>query len=241
METYWIETFGCPKNVVDSAKLSGIVELSGYRPAAAPETADVIIVNTCAFIEAARAESIETVLDLAGRRRSPATKVVVTGCMAERYHDELVEPSRGRPHRRIRRVADPRGHPVSWVRGPCRIPSFDLLSIPPPCFGRPGRTSRSRRDATVGAVSARSRRSEVTNAHDRSTSCSTRLRPLAEGGVKELVLVAQDLVSFGRDRRRGACTIPNSTRRRIRQSSSSWARSKRWCPGFAFCTSTPPA
>ncbi|MFI5035530.1 MAG: hypothetical protein ACHQFZ_04930 [Acidimicrobiales bacterium] len=67
---YWIETLGCPKNHVDSEKLSGLLETRGYAPADRPEDAELVVANTCAFIEAAREESVEAVLDLAERRRA---------------------------------------------------------------------------------------------------------------------------------------------------------------------------
>ena len=87
-QTYWVETLGCPKNQVDSDKLVGTLQADGLQPASAPGEADVIVVNTCAFIEAARRESIDTVLALSDERRDGA-RLVVTGCMAERYGDEL--------------------------------------------------------------------------------------------------------------------------------------------------------
>ncbi len=87
-EHYWVETLGCPKNQVDSEKLVGSLVGDGFVAAATPEEADLVVVNTCAFIEAARTESIDTVLALADARR-PGARLVVTGCMAERYGDEL--------------------------------------------------------------------------------------------------------------------------------------------------------
>jgi ribosomal protein S12 methylthiotransferase len=89
---YWVETLGCPKNQVDSDKLVGTLEADGLVPAGAPEAADLVVVNTCAFIEAARQESIDTVLALAQVRR-PGARLVVTGCLAERYGDELASSS----------------------------------------------------------------------------------------------------------------------------------------------------
>ena len=89
-ERYWIETLGCPKNQVDSDKLVGTLAAEGYEEAVAPDQADLVVVNTCAFIEAARQESVDTVLALADTRRDGA-RLVVTGCMAERYGDELAE------------------------------------------------------------------------------------------------------------------------------------------------------
>ena len=87
-ERYWIETLGCPKNQVDSDKLVGTLTGDGFAAADSPEEADLVVVNTCAFIEAARQESIDTVLTLADVRRDGA-RLVVTGCMAERYGAEL--------------------------------------------------------------------------------------------------------------------------------------------------------
>ena len=90
MGRYWLQTLGCPKNQVDSDKLEGHLEAQGYDRAHDPGSADLVVVNTCAFIEAARQESIDTVLSLAERRPGGA-RLVVTGCMAERYGDELRE------------------------------------------------------------------------------------------------------------------------------------------------------
>ena len=87
-KSYWIESLGCPKNKVDSEKLEGTLMSSGYSQASTPECADILVVNTCAFIESAREESIATILDLAAAKRKGA-RLVVTGCMAERYGDEL--------------------------------------------------------------------------------------------------------------------------------------------------------
>src|SRR2546423_921298 len=86
--TFWVETLGCPKNSVDSDKLVGTLVADGLVAAPDASEADVVVVNTCAFIEAARQESIETVLSLSEAKR-PGARLVVTGCMAERYGDEL--------------------------------------------------------------------------------------------------------------------------------------------------------
>ena len=86
--SFYVETLGCPKNQVDSDKLVGTLLADGLRPADDAESADLVVVNTCAFIEAARQESIDTVLALDERRRD-GSRLVVTGCMAERYGDEL--------------------------------------------------------------------------------------------------------------------------------------------------------
>src|SRR5438128_3096785 len=131
---YWVETLGCPKNQVDSDKLVGTLEADGLVAAAMPEDADVVVVNTCAFIEAARQESIDTVLALSESRR-PGSRLVVTGCLAERYGEELAEAL---PEADA--VAG-FGVPVSLGRKPglpaSDVPSFDLLNLPRPASTAP--------------------------------------------------------------------------------------------------------
>ena len=85
-----IVTLGCGRNEVDSANAAGLLAASGYRVVEDPEQADAVLVNTCAFIEAAKRESIETVLDAAALKQDGrARKVLVMGCLAERYTQEL--------------------------------------------------------------------------------------------------------------------------------------------------------
>src|SRR4029077_13516829 len=79
---------GCPKNAVDSDKVVATLLADGLVPADTPGDADLVVVNTCAFIDAARQESIDVALALADAKR-PDARLVVTGCMAERYGDEL--------------------------------------------------------------------------------------------------------------------------------------------------------
>lgn len=90
MTSYWIETLGCAKNEVDSDKLGFRAQSVGMHQAKELTTADLILVNTCAFIESAREESISVILDTLATK-STHSKVVVTGCMAERYRSELMQ------------------------------------------------------------------------------------------------------------------------------------------------------
>ena len=85
---FYVETLGCPKNQVDSDKIVGTLLTDGLVPTDDASAADVVVVNTCAFIEEARKESIEVILQLDETRRN-GSRLVVTGCMAERYGDEL--------------------------------------------------------------------------------------------------------------------------------------------------------
>jgi ribosomal protein S12 methylthiotransferase len=82
-------SLGCPKNQVDTELMLGQVRAAGHSLVDAPEGADVIVVNTCAFIDAAKEESVDTILEMAQYKQHGAQKLVVTGCLAQRYADEL--------------------------------------------------------------------------------------------------------------------------------------------------------
>ena len=83
-------SLGCPKNLVDSQVMLGKLEASRYEIASSPESADVIIVNTCSFIQAAKEESIETILEMAQYKEDGNCKaLVVSGCLPQRYAKEL--------------------------------------------------------------------------------------------------------------------------------------------------------
>jgi ribosomal protein S12 methylthiotransferase len=195
---FWVETLGCPKNAVDSDKVTASLLADGLAPASAPDDADLVVVNTCAFVEAARQESIDTILDLADRRR-PGARLVVTGCLAERSGADLAaalpevdavvgfagEASVGdvlldAPRRKPRGVRDlldlPRAAPVApWAyvkvaEGCDRACAFCAI----PSFRGTQRSVAP--DALVAEA-----------------------RGLVEQGVAELVLVAQDLAWYGRD------------------------------------------
>ncbi|MEK9957008.1 MAG: 30S ribosomal protein S12 methylthiotransferase RimO, partial [Actinomycetota bacterium] len=81
-----IVTLGCARNEVDSEELAGRLSVGGWDLVENAESADAVLVNTCGFIEAAKRESIDTVLSLAG---DDAPAVIATGCLAERYGTEL--------------------------------------------------------------------------------------------------------------------------------------------------------
>jgi ribosomal protein S12 methylthiotransferase len=82
-------SLGCPKNQVDTELMLGQVQAAGHALVDTPEAADVIVINTCAFIDAAKEESVDTILEMAQHKQSGAQKLVVTGCLAQRYADDL--------------------------------------------------------------------------------------------------------------------------------------------------------
>src|SRR5881396_813363 len=82
-------SLGCPKNQVDTELMLGQVQAAGHQLVDAPDGADVIVVNTCAFIDAAKEESVDTILELAEHKKHGVSKLVVTGCLAQRHAPEL--------------------------------------------------------------------------------------------------------------------------------------------------------
>jgi ribosomal protein S12 methylthiotransferase len=192
--TFYVETLGCPKNQVDSDKLTGTFLADGLTPVTNPEAADLVVVNTCAFIEEARQESVDVILAL-GERKAPDARLVVTGCMAERYGEEL-------------QAALPEadavagfGVPVTLGRKPGApaVPSFDLLNLPRPAASAPWAYVKVAEgcDKACGFCAIPSFRGP-----QRSRTVEqvlTEVDQLAAGGVREVVLVAQDLASYGRD------------------------------------------
>ena len=194
-QRFFIETLGCPKNAVDSDKVTATLLADGLIAAETPEEADLVVVNTCAFIEAARQESIDTVLALSDRRRDGA-RIVVTGCMAERYGDELAE-------------ALPEVDAVVGFAG-----EGDLASV---LLGRPSGGVRDLLDLPRPAPRAPWAYVKIAEGCDRACafcaipsfrgaqrsrtpeSILLESKSLVEGGAYELVLVAQDLASYGRD------------------------------------------
>ena len=83
-------SLGCPKNLVDSEVMMGLLDRAGARLTSHPEEAEILIVNTCSFIDTAKQESIDTILEMARHKTTGrAKKLIVAGCLVERYRDEI--------------------------------------------------------------------------------------------------------------------------------------------------------
>jgi ribosomal protein S12 methylthiotransferase len=83
-------SLGCPKNLVDSEVMMGLLDRAGARLTSHPEEAEILIVNTCSFIDTAKQESIDTILEMARHKTTGAAKkLIVAGCLVERYRDEI--------------------------------------------------------------------------------------------------------------------------------------------------------
>lgn len=181
----------------------------GLVPASSADDADLVVVNTCAFVEEARQESIDTILNLSDSRRSGA-ELVVTGCLAERYGAELAESL---PE--VDRVVGFGGPVLSektgWIPvtiGSSRgseptVPALDLLNMPRPAATAPWAYIKVAEgcDRACGFCAIPSFRGEQRSRV--RADIVAEAESLAADGVREIVLVAQDLASYGRDQGQG--------------------------------------
>ncbi len=196
-QSFHLHTLGCPKNQVDSDKIAGSLIDEGLTPTDDPSVADLVVVNTCAFIEEAREESINTILAL-DSERSADSRIVVTGCMAERYGVELAEAL---PE--VDRVAG-FGVPVNFRTRPeglsavaeVEAPQFDLLNLRRPASDLPWAYVKIAEgcDRACGFCAIPSFRGP-----QRSRDSKSILKEIEDLDVREAVLVAQDLASYGSD------------------------------------------
>lgn len=193
-QRFYVETLGCPKNDVDSDKIIGNLIAQGYAPTDNPTKADVVVVNTCAFIEEARRESKEVIENLDSVRKR-SSRLVVTGCMAERYGSEIAHEIPG-----IDQVAG-FGVPIRLGRKPLKVtsavPKLDLLNLPRPKSATPWAYVKIAEgcDRTCGFCAIPSFRGP-----QRSRDPQSILDEVDDLDVREVVLIAQDLASYGKDR-----------------------------------------
>ncbi len=196
---FFVETLGCPKNQVDSDKLVGTLLADGLVPADGAGDADVVVVNTCAFIGEARQESIDTILSLDDVKKDGA-ELIVTGCMAERYGDEL---AKALPE--VDQVAG-FGVPVSLgaTRKAGGVPAFDLLELPRPPANAPWAYVKVAEgcDRNCGFCAIPSFRGK-----QRSRTIESIVNEVRSLDTQEIVLIAQDLAAFGRDQGVGERSI----------------------------------
>ena len=201
-----ITTLGCSKNQVDSEKAAAMLYEAGYRPAASAQLADVVMVNTCAFIEAARRESVEAVLE-AGRTKADGARLVVMGCMAQRYGAELEDALDGAADAvagldRYGELVEIVDRAAGWtpVRIGPRRPAMDILDLvrrPAPAFPYAYVKTAEGCDKTcsfcaIPLIRGRQRSRPPADIREE-------IELLCADGVSEVVLVAQDLAAYGRD------------------------------------------
>lgn len=212
-KTFYIETLGCAKNAVDSEKaIAGLLE-DGLVQTSDQTQADVVIVNTCAFIDQAREESINVALSLSDTKKEGA-KLVVTGCMAQRYAGELKESlseadaivgfqNEGNiaasvlSPEELALLKPVEFSPVTLKKKPVGV--RDLLDMPRPKPDAPWAYLKvaegCNRNCAFCAI-------PTFRGKQRSRSIDSifnEAQMLVENGVKEIVLVAQDIAWYGRD------------------------------------------
>ena len=221
---------GCPKNQVDAELMLAKLLRAGYELKADANEADVAIVNTCGFIDAAKRESIGEILSLAERKAEGRVRaIVVTGCLAERYRDQILRElpevdavagigadgeiaeviERALRGEKTERFPDKTALPLCGERRLLTPRYTAYLKIAEGCDSR---CSYCAIPAIRGKY--RSRAMEEVEAEARA---------LAAGGAKELVLVAQDTSRYGIDRY-GALMLPELLRRLCRIGGPEWIR-----------------
>jgi ribosomal protein S12 methylthiotransferase len=206
---YHLISLGCPKNLVDSAGLAVLLEGAGYEESSTPAQADLVVVNTCGFIEPARQESLQVLGELAEQKR-PGQRIVAAGCYSQRCPDELAgalpevdgligtrrwmdilklvrglnKAQRGRPVRLTTRrptvSQSPPGVPRVAVQG-----GSAYLKIADGC----------RRSCAFCAIPL----IKGPAVSRPSADIIADARWLADHGIKEIILIAQDTTDYGRD------------------------------------------
>lgn len=223
-------SLGCPKNQMDAELMLARLEEAGFEITAESGLADVVIVNTCGFIEDAKKESIENILEFAQlKKEGQIQKILVTGCLAQRYQQELVQElpecdgvlglgANADIVEAVRQVtADESFYRFpsldSWELGGSRLLTtphfFAYLRIADGCDNRCTYCA-------IPLIRGNLRSREMEGLVSEATA-------LAQTGVKELVLVAQDTTVYGRDLY-GASRLPELLRRLCRIDGLRWIR-----------------
>src|SRR3954470_12935265 len=193
---FYIETLGCPKNAVDSDMVVATLLADGLVPTDVPGDADLVVVNTCAFIDAARQESIDVALALADVKR-PDARLVITGCMAERYGDELATALPEADA--VVGFADEGALVDVVLRGRKPTGVRDLLELPRPAPRAPWAYVKVAEGCDRACAFCAIPSFRGTQRSRTPESIEAEVRSLVRAGAAEIVLVAQDLAWYGRD------------------------------------------
>ena len=206
---YALISLGCPKNLVDSEQMLGILHQSGYQLVQDPEKSDFVVINTCGFIENARKESFEAIDQMLELKRAGKIRgVVVTGCLAERQHEKLLEErpeidglvgvfGRDEISDLVGRIMDGLDEQRTVFRpAPIRALSDHMrLQVTPPHFAYMKISEGCDRLCTFCAIP----KMRGKHASKPMADVVTEAKRLADQGVRELILVAQDTTYYGID------------------------------------------
>lgn len=200
----FIRTLGCEKNTVDSEYAAGILRADGFELCQDPDEADVIMVNTCAFINDAKAESINTVLEYAADKK-PGQKLIMSGCLAQRYSSEL-------------RKEMPEVDGFVGVNDYAKLPALLRAGSFEPAVSEAGKVYDEEgtrlHESAESPWTASLKIAEGCNnictfcaipfirgryRSRRPEAVLEEARQLAASGVKEIVVIAQDVTGYGQD------------------------------------------
>lgn len=198
-------SLGCPKNRVDSEVMLGVAEDEGFVHVDDPADAEIIVVNTCGFIESAKEESIETIVELGQfKQQGQCRKLIVTGCLSQRYPEELAEGLPEVDHflgssdmlklKPLLKSEGPRllvGNPADWVvqaSDPRRISTRGASAYVKIAEG----CNRTCSFCVIPQLRGKQRSRQPTD-------IVTEVEQLVSAGVLEVNLVSQDTIAYGRD------------------------------------------
>ncbi len=207
--SYAFVSLGCPKNTVDSERMMGLLKLDGYQLVADPDGSDFVIVNTCGFIEQARQESLAAIDEMLQLKRDGKTRsVIVSGCLAERQKEQMLQQ---RPdidklvgvfgREQITQVTDQLLGDLQEQRSlfqpaPIRaLPDDNRLRITPRHFAFLKVSEGCDRLCTFCAI-PKMRGKHATKPME---NVIAEAKQLADSGVRELIIVAQDTTYYGMD------------------------------------------
>ncbi len=202
-------SLGCPKNLVDSEVMLGTLARQGYSITAQKEDADVIVVNTCGFIDSAKKESIDTILEMAElKAQGKCKKLVVAGCLAERYRSEIRKEI---PEIDFIFGPDELGRILEAVQldssavlpdvsidalySSKEVPTIPRILTTPPYMAYLKISEGCDHVCTFCAIPSFRGRFRSRTVADLAAES----RRLAEQGVRELVIVSQDTMAYGKD------------------------------------------
>lgn len=201
---FYIVTLGCPKNSVDAEAMAGLLQAAGWRQTRRVDRADVLIANTCGFIEAARQESLDTLRQLAETKR-PGQKLLAAGCLSQRWGPELQAQVPGvdgilgtREWARVVSCIDELFAPS--IQMPVQ-PSEQLSVVTPMHRLGTGHSAYLKISDGCSAACAFCAIPQIKGPHrskDRQ-AILTEVRELAEAKIQEIVLIGQDTTAYGQD------------------------------------------
>jgi ribosomal protein S12 methylthiotransferase len=210
-QKFSIISLGCARNLVDSEVMSGLLEQDQYEMVQEPADADVVLINTCGFIDAAKAESIDTIIEVSRlKQQGRLRKLVVAGCLSQRYPQELVSElpevdlfiGTGEVPRIVSILQE---HEQQNRRHFVGVPEYLYDYVTPRLRSTPSYTAFLKVSEGCDHKCAFCIIPKLRGPH-RSRSIESVIKEatmLAQSGVKEINLIAQDLTAYGRDRKDG--------------------------------------